>query len=184
MANQVSYSLDPKASQLIVHAFATGLVAVTAHNPKFAIRDFSGEAKFVPGTFSDALLQVKMKASSLEIMDEVSAQDRREIERVMFQEVLETRAFPEINYESTQITTSKVSENLFGAKVMGKLTLHGVTRPQGFSGQIVAGEDTLRAYGDFTVKQTDFAMHIASIAGGTLKMKDDLRISFFVIGRK
>ncbi len=47
MTDYVRYSMDPAQSQFTVHAFASGLAAVVAHNPKFAIRDFSGEAQFI-----------------------------------------------------------------------------------------------------------------------------------------
>ena len=50
MALHVRYEMDAKVSQFTVHAFASGLAAVVAHGPKFAIRDFSGVAEFVPGT--------------------------------------------------------------------------------------------------------------------------------------
>lgn len=184
MTARSCYLMDAKASQFIVHAFATGLIAVTAHNPKFAIRDFAGEAAFLPETLGEASLRIRIKASSLDIMDDVSADDRREIERVMFHEVLESPTFPEIAFESAQISANKVSQNLFRAKISGSLNLHGISRPHSFDAQVVVGEDTLRGYGDFTVKQTNHNIKIASVAGGTLKMKDDLRISFFVIARK
>jgi len=103
MSDHVRYSLDAVQSQFTVHAFASGLAAVVAHNPKFAIRDFSGEAQFVPDTLRDASIQVRIKAASLELMDEVSEYDRGEIDRVMFNEVLEVSRFPEIVYTSTQI---------------------------------------------------------------------------------
>ena len=48
-----------------------------------------GEMEFVPGTMEKASLQLTINVGSLEIMDEVSAMDRREIERVMFDEVLQ-----------------------------------------------------------------------------------------------
>jgi hypothetical protein len=46
------------------------------------------------------------------------------------------------------------------------------------------GEDTLRGYGNFSVKQTEFGISIASVAGGTLKMKDELKIAFFIVAKK
>ena len=44
------YSIDASASQFTVHAFTSGLAAIVAHSPKFAIRDFAGEAGFIPDT--------------------------------------------------------------------------------------------------------------------------------------
>jgi hypothetical protein len=49
---------------------------------------------------------------------------------------------------------------------------------------VVIGEDTLRGYGSFLVKQTEYAIPMASIAGGTLKMKDELKVAFFIVAKK
>jgi hypothetical protein len=46
-------------------------------------------------------------------MDEVSAMDRREIERVMFDEVVQKSVFPRIEYKSSGISASKTGENVF-----------------------------------------------------------------------
>jgi hypothetical protein len=43
-ATALRFALDAKVSQFTVHAFASGLASVVAHDPKFAIREFSGEA--------------------------------------------------------------------------------------------------------------------------------------------
>jgi len=37
---------------------------------------------------------------------------------------------------------------------------------------------------DFTMLQTDYGIRIASIAGGTLRLRDELKISFYVVARK
>ncbi len=184
MSDYVRYSMDPAQSQFTVHAFASGLAAVVAHNPKFAIREFRGEAQFVPDTLRDASIRMRIKASSLELMDEVSEYDRGEIDRVMFNEVLEVPRFPEIVYASTQISATRLSENLYATTIAGKLALHGVTNELDFSAQVVIGEDTLRSYGSFSVKQSQYDIAIASIAGGTLKIRDELKIAFFIIAKK
>jgi polyisoprenoid-binding protein YceI len=101
MSDYVRYSMDAAQSQFTVHAFASGLAAVVAHNPKFAIRDFRGEARFNSDTLRDASIQIRIKAASLELMDEVSEYDRGEIDRVMFNEVLEVSRFPEIVYTTS-----------------------------------------------------------------------------------
>jgi hypothetical protein len=107
MAGPVRYVVDANASHFFVHVFATGLAAVAAHNPKFAIRDFSGEASFVPGTLANATLEIQIKVSSLQIMDEVSKEERAAIEQVMFNEVLDARIFPEINFDSSEVAVAK-----------------------------------------------------------------------------
>ena len=184
MEAQVRFVFDPKASQFTAHAFASGLVAVVAHNPKFAIQEFSGEARFAVGTLEQATLKMKIKATSLNLLDEVSEYDRAEIQRVTFEEVLDTRAFPDITFESSKVSANRISDNLYAAKIQGNLTLRGLTRPHSFPAQVVVGDDSLRGYGDFTIRQAEYGIQTASIAGGTLKMKDEVKIAFFVIARK
>jgi polyisoprenoid-binding protein YceI len=157
---------------------------VVAHNPKFAIRTFEGDAQFIPGTLREASIRVRIKASSLELIDEVSEYDQGEINRVMFQEVLEVSRSPEIEYGSSQITATPLSENLYATTIAGNLTLHGVTNKLDFAAQVVAGTDTLRGYGNFLVKQSEYGIATASIAGGTLKMRDELKIAFFIVAKK
>jgi polyisoprenoid-binding protein YceI len=178
------FAIDARASLFTVQAFAAGIVAVVAHSPKFAIREMVGEMEFVPETMEKASLQLTINVGSLEIMDEVSAMDRREIERVMFDEVLQKSVYPRIEYKSSRVSASKTGENVFRVNVNGDLTLHGITRGVGLEAQVVAGEDTLRAQGSFTLMQSDYGLRIASVAGGTLKLKDELRCAYFILGRR
>ena len=178
------FAIDARASLFTVQAFASGIVAVVAHSPKFAIRDVVGNMEFVPGIMLKASIQLTINIGSLEIMDEVSSSDRREIERVMFDEVLEKTIYPRVEYKSSRVTASKTSENMYRVNVAGDLTLHGITRGMGLDAQVVAGEDTLRAQGSFSVMQSDYGLKVASIAGGTLKLKDELKCGYFILARR
>jgi hypothetical protein len=42
----------------------------------------------------------------------------------------------------------------------------------------------VRAQGTFSILQSDFGLKIASVAGGTLKLKDQLKFAYFLIGRR
>ena len=180
----VHFAIDARASLFTVQAFASGMVAVVAHSPKFAIRDIVGEMEFVPETMQNASVHLKIDVGSLEIMDEVSSIDRREIERVMFDEVLEKSVFPRIEYKSARINASKTGESTYRINVAGDLTLHGITRGVSLDAQVVAGEETLRAQGSFSIMQSDYGLKIASVAGGTLKLKDELKCAYFILGRR
>ena len=67
----MEFSLDAQASLFTAQAFASGIVAVGAHSPKFAIRDFSGKALFSPDDISESSLDLTVKLSSVELMDDV-----------------------------------------------------------------------------------------------------------------
>ena len=178
------FAIDAKASLFTVQAFAAGMLAVVAHSPKFAIRDFAGDMAFVPGSMQNASVHVTIQVGSLEIMDEVSKADRREIDRVMFDEVLEKAIYPTVEYNSSRVTSTKSSENVYRVNVVGDLMLHGLTRGVTLDAQVVTGEDSVRVQGSFAIMQSQFGLKIASIAGGTLKLRDELRFSYFIIGRR
>jgi polyisoprenoid-binding protein YceI len=180
----VRYVIDPKASQFTVQAFASGLISAVAHSPKIAIRDWSGEAEFVPGTLRDAKLKIKVNAAALTVLDEMRDSDKKEIHRVMNQEVLESNRFPEITFHSTKIVAEKQNESLFRTKIEGSLHLHGATNGLNFTSQVAFGLDTFRAHGEFIILQPDFDIAVASIAGGTLKLRDELKFNFYVVARK
>ena len=175
----VHFELDVKASLLTVQAFATGIIAVIAHSPKFAMRDVTGDILFDSNASENSSVHLSIRDGSVEIMDEVSSAERREIERVMFGEVLESSKYPTVEYRSSKVSATKTGENTYRTNMSGDLTLHGVTRGLGFESQLVGGKDTLRAQGSFSLRQSDFGLKIASVANGTLKLKDELKVGFF-----
>jgi polyisoprenoid-binding protein YceI len=178
------YELDPKVSQFSLQAFASGLTSSVAHSPKIAIRDWTGKASFAPNSLRDAKLKVAIRAASLDVLDEMRDSDRREIHRVMNDEVLETRNYPQILFTSSNITGERLNENLYRVNISGVLSLHGVSNEHSFFAQVAFGVDTFRAYGEFTLLQTDYGLGIASVAGGALRLQDEIKSTFYVVGRK
>ena len=93
------YTIDAKASHLRVHAFASGLIAAVAHSPKFEIREWVGLTQLSSKNTDRGPLHVTVNPTGLELVDEVRESDRREIYRVMHNEVLETSKFPDIVFD-------------------------------------------------------------------------------------
>jgi polyisoprenoid-binding protein YceI len=180
----IRYVVDTRASQFTVQAFASGLIAAVAHSPKIAIRDWTGTVQMASSTLTGTSLHVRVNATSLEVLDELRDDDRREIHRVMNKEVLETARFAEILYDSTEVQAEKIRDDLYRLNVRGRLSLHGVSNDQDLVAQASLGVDSARAYGTFTLLQSDYNIRIASIAGGTLKLQDELKFSFYVVARK
>jgi polyisoprenoid-binding protein YceI len=178
------YVIDSRASRFTVEAFATGLLARMGHNPIIGIRDFSGEMQFNPDKLEAGGFRLVIKSASLSVQNDISDKDLREIERLMNQEVLETAKYPEIAYESTNISVTKMAEMLCSATINGKLTMHGVTRNQTIVVRVALLGSMLRASGDFTLDQTDYNIKLVSVAGGALKLKDELKFSFEMVARR
>lgn len=180
----VRYALDPKVSRFTVQAFAAGLFSSFGHNPVIAIRNFTGEAKITPETIEPASLLIRIPATSLEVAIDISDKDRKEIERTMQQNVLESSSYPEITFECSQFTHSLNANRQYWVSMNGDLTLHGVTRGQNVSANVTLNGDMLRAQGNFSLLQTDYEIQLVSVAGGTLKVKDELKFTFDVVARR
>jgi polyisoprenoid-binding protein YceI len=178
------YVIDGRASRFTVRAFATGLLAKMGHNPTIGIRDLSGELTFDPDKLEAASFRIVIKSASLSVQDDISSKDLREMERLMNQEVLETEKFPEILYEASAITVTKMADMLYSATLNGNLTMHGVTRSQPIVTRVALLGSMLRASGDFSLNQTDYNIKLVSVAGGALKLKDELTFSFEIVARK
>jgi polyisoprenoid-binding protein YceI len=178
------YVIDGRSSRFTAQAFATGMLARMGHNPTIGIRDFSGEMKFNPDKLEAGGFHLLIKSASLSVQDDISDKDLREIERLMKQEVLETSKFPEIIYDAPGISVTKMADALYSGALDGKLTLHGVTRSQPITVRVALFGSMLRASGDFSLDQTDYNIKLVSVAGGALKLKDELKFSFEIVARK
>ena len=183
-AGTVRYSIDGKGSKFTVRAFAAGLLSAFGHDPTIAIPDFEGEAILNADALEKSSLRVVVNASSLAVADDISQKDRNEINRRMHGEVLESDGYSEIVYECSKLTASKTGEAQYWVALNGELTLHGVTRSQPVSARVTLNGDTLRAAGDFSVRQSDYDINPVSAVGGTVKLKDELKLSFDITGRK
>lgn len=180
----ITYRIDAKRSRFTVRAFAGGMLSALGHSPTIAIREVEGTAKFLPDKLDVASLRISIKADSLSVTDDVSEKDREEIERQMREDVLETEKYPEIIFESTSVNGEKIFAAQYRVSINGKLTLHGVTRDCVVPGQVIASEDSLRSNGEFTLRQTDYRIKLVSAAGGTIKLKDELKFSFDIVARR
>lgn len=181
---KVVYVFDTMLSLFTVHVFADGLVASLGHSPTLAIRDYNGQVEFEPETLETASLNMKIAAGSLSVTDEMRDVDRRELDRIMRQDVLQIAQYPQIVFQSSTITAKPVSRDQYHVEVGGALTIKGETCHQTFGAEVGFGNDTFRANGEFRVRQTDFGIPLVSVAGGTIKVKDELKLAFYMVGRK
>ena len=180
----VHYSFDPAASKFTVQAFAEGLLSMFGHDPVIGVTDFQGEASFVPETFENASLKLTINANSLRVVNDVREKDRQDIERTMRDEVLETGKYPEIVFQSNNVSLSRIGEGRYRARIIGDLTLHGVTQSNiWISSEVTLNNDGLKAKGDFAVKQTDYKIKSVSVAGGTLKIKNEVKGRFDIVAQ-
>jgi len=180
----VRYVFDTGVSRFTVRAFARGMLSAFGHSPMFAIRQYSGVAQCNPETLEETSLRMTIKAASLEVADNISDKDRRDIEREMRGRVLETGKYPEIVYECSRVALNKTGDGQYSVTLNGDLTLHGVTRGQSVTAKVAVTGDTLRAFGEGSLRQSDYSIKLVSAMGGGLKVKDEVKLSFDLMARK
>ncbi len=117
-------------------------------------------------------VELTVASRKLKVMDtEVSDKDRAEIQRTMLgPRVLDSERFPEIHFQSSRV--QKTGDRLY--RVSGVLELHGVRKEIAFD--VGGGPQQYR--GKTRLKQTDFGIQPVSVAGGTVKVKDELELEF------
>lgn len=180
----VRYSVDPTVSRFVIAVTATGFLSAMGHNPTISVREYSAEAGFVPGSLEQAFVRFKAAPETFVVADDFSMKDKLEIESKMKGEVLAVAQYPEIVFESSKVSSVKIGENAYTVTIMGNLTLHGVTGRQVIVCQLAVNSETIRAFGEFTIRQTNYGIRPVSVAAGALRVKDDVKCSFDVIGRK
>lgn len=179
----VRYVISSAASRFTVQTFAAGLLSALGHDPVIAIPDFSGEVELAEDLAASSV-HIAINAASLRVASEIKEKDRREIERVMHEQVLQSSQYPEINYECSSVSASESGEGQYWAALKGELTLHGVTRSQTVSAMVTIREDKLKASGSFSILQSDYEIEPVSVVGGTLKLKDELKFVFDIFAKK
>jgi polyisoprenoid-binding protein YceI len=105
--------------------------------------------------------------------NKLSEGQQAEVQHTMHAKVLQSQSYPLISFHSTKIEKTGVNQWL----VSGELTLHGQSRPIRAEVNYAEGAYTGRS----TIKQTDFGIDPVSVAGGVVKVKNELEIQFVVM---
>jgi hypothetical protein len=159
--------IDVAGSKLIVHAFKSGLFSGFADNHEINAPITEGSVdENTPG------VNFVIESRTMKVLDpQMSADKRRQIQdRMLGPEVLDVERFPKITFESTRVERAGQGQFV----VEGRLSLHGVTRPV----SVKVRDENGRFLGTCTLKQRDYGIEPISIVGGTVKVKDELKIDF------
>ncbi len=160
--------IDVQHSKLTVFVYKAGLFSAFADNHVINAPIASGTIT----TASSPAIELVVNTTELMPLDpDLDAAKRTEVRtRMLGQEVLDTTKFPTIQFASTTIEPTGPDK----WTVSGRLTIHGVTRAVTFP---VARSDG-RYRGETRIRQTDFGIKPIRIAGGTVSVKDEVKIEF------
>jgi YceI-like protein len=164
-------AIDLERSRLTISVYKSGVFSAFADNHTIRARLHSGSLSADP----PRSIRIGVLARELQVLDpDLAADKRREVQtRMLGPEVLSADTYPEIAFASTSVEPAGADR----WTVAGRLTIHGQTQTTTFTATSARG-----AYrGSVRIKQRDFGITPISIAGGTVKVKDELLVEFEIV---
>ena len=168
-ANAQQRAIDTAKSVLTVRVYKAGVFSTFGHDHEISAPVASGNVDAAARR-----VELHVHASTLRVRDkDASEKDRAEIQKTMTgSEVLDVPQYPEISFRST----SAESAGANAWTVRGELTLHGQTHPV----TVEVREQNGHYLGASRLRQTEFGIKPIKIAGGAVKVKDEVQIEFDV----
>ena len=166
-----SQAIDVNKSSLKIRVFKSGAFSAFAHDHEIQAPIEDGKIDSSPSPS----VQLRVDSRQMRVLDpDVSPDKRAEIQQTMEGGgVLDVARFPEISYRSTAITKTGDAH----WEVRGNLSLHGRNQPV----VVVVSFDGGHYRGSTSFKQSNFGISPIRIAGGTVKVKDEVKIEFDIV---
>ncbi len=170
-ANGETWAVDTHQSSFTVYVFKSGLFSAFGDNHEV-------RATVSSGSVSDGekpAVEIAVDARQMTVLDPQLAKDKRaEVQkRMLGPEVLDVAKFPEIRFKSTAV--KQIAEGRW--RVEGDLELHGKKVPLSF--EVTGSKERFR--GSATVRQRAFGIKPISAGGGTVNVKDEVKVDFEIV---
>ena len=166
LAKAQDKTIDVQQSTITVHVGKTGIFSVAGH-------EHTVDAPIESGSLNDSdspRVEFRVAAAMLKLRAEGDdKKNQAEIQQTMQEKVLESARYPDIAFQSSNV--EKSGDNVW--RVMGTLTLHGVSKPI----EVNVKREGSAYTGNATIKQTDFGIQPINV-GGVVKVKNELQIAF------
>lgn len=160
-------AIDQNRSTMTVYVYKEGIFAFAADNHEVSAPISSGSYDEVTKS-----IEITVDATKMQVQDPPSRRDKVQ-SNMTGPDVLDVNRYPQITFRSTAIDAHDSDH----WTVHGDLTLRGQTHPLVF--------DVVRQAKRFTgfamVRQSTFGITPIKIAGGTVRVKDDVKVTFDIV---
>jgi polyisoprenoid-binding protein YceI len=191
-AGATRYAIDSAQSDVRILVYKGGAMARLGHNHVVSSKNVTGTVS-IHEDLARSQIEIHMPTASL-IVDDAKArslegpefsaavdQDARDgtKKNLLREEVLDGAKYPEIVLRSVGVSGTQAKPRL-----SMQITIKGVQREIPVDAAVAVTGDRLTATGEFAIKQTDFKMKPFSVAMGAIKVEDQLKIKFSIVGLK
>lgn len=168
-------------SEAVVHVGRAGVFGFAGHDHQ-VVAPAGGSITVHPLDLARSEVVLEFDSAALRVTGEGEpAEDVPEVQRVMEGErVLDVARHPRIVFRSRRVTPGGRQGQWLHLAVEGDLSLHGVTRQVVVPVRVSLSDGGLTAEGETTLRQSDFGIRPVTAAGGTVRVKDTLKIAFTV----
>src|SRR5437868_4450070 len=168
--------IDPALSKITIHVDKTGVFSFAGDKHEIAAPLSSGTVDEKAGT-----VEFTIDARKLKVLDpQLDEKKRAEVQKTMHSPaVLDSTKYPEITFRSAKATPAGAN----AWNVTGDLTLHGQAHPVSVEVKKETRPGKAAYSGSTRLKQTEFGITPVAVGGGTVKVKDELKLDFEVVTR-
>lgn len=184
-SDQRRLTVDPASSQITIQVGRSGIFGFAGHDHEVVGPIGSGEIALDSSTLARSSVTLTIPTRALKVTGKGEPKkDVAEVQRAMEQDVLDVARHPTIRFDSRQVKVTAPSESTPSLAITGDLTLHGATRSITVPVQVRLDGRTLTATGTVTIRQTAFGIKPVTAGGGTVKVKDELRVTFRIVAKE
>ncbi len=169
-----SYEAGPQSGRLLVKTARTGLGAKAGHDLTIEVTRWRGNVVVDAANPAGSSVSAEIDVDSLEVREgaggvkPLTDSDRADIKNTL-RKILNSGRYPAITFRSSQVSGTAES-----FRIVGDLTIAGVTQPVTVEGRL-AGD---RARGSAVVVQSRWGIRPYSAFLGALKLRDEVDVQF------
>ncbi len=161
-----------------------GFLKALGHDHLIEIRGIVGDVEWRPDNPEMSSIRIEIDTNSLAVIDEdISDADRATIQAEMENTALDVEKYPKIVFVSKELSVSRGNGERKG-NLRGELTLRGVTDEVKIALTLTVDDQKVRVQGEFKIKGSDFGVPQIKAAGGSVKTKDELELTFDLVARR
>ena len=185
--SKTTYTINPAKSKIEIQVAKEGFFKAFGHDHLVSATHFSGSVQLTAAKMEESSVTFTAEANSLHVIDPgESEKDRSEVEATMLGEhVLDVARYPRIQFASSAVKVASASKNAFELQVSGTLTLHGKEKSVILPVHVqISDEGSLTCETEVSLLQSDFGIVPYKAAGGAVKVKDKLKLTFHIVAAK
>jgi polyisoprenoid-binding protein YceI len=181
----VPYPVVESKSAVRIHVGKSGAFSFAGHKHE-VLAPVSGTVTADPANLEASSVDLTFASSRLHVLPEGEPSgDAPKVEEVMHgPQVLDAARFPEIHFKSKKVTGRALPAGVYELTLVGELSLHGMTQEITLPVKVALDGRSLTASGKTVLRHDQFGMKPVSAAGGTVKVANEIHISFEVVAEQ